>query len=86
MKLLGKWYKCQAERTKNELRGDFDLSRRENPGKTMMPILHWLCADPTKLVIKASLEKEESMNSTIKDHGVTLSSASHQGGTRSACA
>ena len=54
MKLLGKWYKCQAEQTKNELRGDFDLSRRENPGKTMMPI-HWLCADPTKLIIKASL-------------------------------
>ena len=55
MKLLGKWYKCQAEQTKKELRGDFDLSRRENPGKTMMPILHWLCADPTKLIIKASL-------------------------------
>ena len=55
MKLLGKWYKRQAEQTKNELRGDFDLSRRENPGKTMMPILHWLCVDPTKLIIKASL-------------------------------
>ena len=55
MKLLGEWYKVQADWTKNQLRGDFDLSRRENPGKTMMPILHWLCADPTKLIIKASL-------------------------------
>ena len=36
MKLLGKWYKRQAEQTKNELRGDFDLSGRENPGRTMM--------------------------------------------------
>ena len=36
MKLFGKWYKRQAEQTKNELRGDFDLSGRENPGRTMM--------------------------------------------------